>query len=157
MKYSELWCKYGWFLFRHVTYMQIQCTLLKIELQILLTANTVFIKLLGPPIVEKLPQQLHAVFGERFKIICNATNDPDAPMNLKFSWSGPNGVQFITMNDIEDNSLSATSTLLISNVTDNHGGVYQCTVSNGKHERAKTSITSTLVVEGKNFLSIVCT
>ena len=104
----------------------------------------------GPPVVKELPQQLHAVLGERFKITCTATNDQDAPMNLKFSWSGPKSVQYMT-DDIEDGSLAATSTLHISNVTHNHGGVYQCTVSNGKHQRNNISVASTLVIEGKNY------
>ena len=102
--------------------------------------------------MEELPQQLHAVFGERFEITCTATNDHDAPVNLKFSWSGPNSVQLISKtDDIEDDSLTATSTLHISNVTHTHGGVYQCTVSNGEHQRNNISVASTLVIEGKSF------
>ena len=98
----------------------------------------------------ELPQKLHAVVGERFEITCTATNDQDAPMNLKFSWSGPNSVQSISMTDvIEDDGLTATSTLHINNVTHNHDGVYQCTVSNGEHPRNNISVASSLVVESK--------
>ena len=105
--------------------------------------------------MDELLQQLHAVLGEKFEITCTATNDQDAPMNLKFSWSGPNGIQFISKtDDIEDYSLTATSTLLINNVTHNHGGVYQCTVSNGEHQRNNISASSSLVVEGKNCMNL---
>ena len=105
--------------------------------------------------MEELPQQLHAVFGERFEITCTATNDQDAPMNLKFSWSGPNSVQFISMtDDIDNDSLTAASTLHISNVTHNYDGVYHCTVSNGEHQRNNISVSSSLVVEGKNCMNL---
>ena len=103
--------------------------------------------------MDELPQQLHAVLGEKFEITCTATNDPDAPMSLKFSWSEPNNVHYMT-DDIEDDSLTATSTLHISNVTHNHGGVYQCTVSNGEHQRNNISVSSSLVVEGKNCMNL---
>ena len=99
--------------------------------------------------MEKLPQQLHAVFNEEFQITCTATNDQDAPMNLMFYWKGPNGVQFNVTTTDEDGSLTATSTLHISNVTHNHGGVYQCTVSNGEHQENNISVTSALIVESK--------
>ena len=47
-----------------------------------------------------------------------------------FSWTGPSGVHFnVTM--AEDDSHTATSMLYIDTITHNHGGVYQCTVSNG--------------------------
>ena len=84
--------------------------------------------------VKELPQQLHAVLCESFHIICTATNDQDAPVNLMFYWKGPNDVQFNVTTTDEDDSLTATSTLHISNVTHNHGGVCQCTVSNGEHQ-----------------------
>ena len=93
-----------------------------------------------------MPQQLHAVLDKEFDIICTATNDQDAPMSLILSWTTPNGVD-ITRVD-ERNGLTTTSTLHISNVTHNHGGVYQCTVSNGEHQGNNVSVTSTLVVEG---------
>ena len=102
----------------------------------------------GPPLVEGLPQQLHAVLGKEFQITCTATNDQDAPMSLILSWTTPNGID-ITPTD-EHNGLTTTSTLHISNVTHNHGGVYQCTASNGEHQGNNVSVTSTLVVEGKN-------
>ena len=97
--------------------------------------------------VMELPQQLYAVLGKEFQITCTATNDQDAPMNLTLSWTTPNDVDITTTN--EHNGLTAISTLHISNVTHNHGGVYQCTVSNGEHQGNDVSITSTLVVEGK--------
>ena len=99
--------------------------------------------------MEEPPQQLHAVFDEEFQIMCTATNDQDAPLNLMFYWKGPNGVQFNVTATDEDDSLTATSTLHISNVTDNHGGVYQCTVSNDEHQGNNISIASTLIVESK--------
>ena len=99
--------------------------------------------------VERLPQQLHAVLGEKFQITCTATNDQDAPMNLMLSWTTPNGVDIITTDEHDD--LTTTSTLHISNVTHNHGGVYQCTASNGEHQGNNVSVTSTLVLEGKKF------
>ena len=99
--------------------------------------------------VEKLPQQLHAVLDKEFQITCTATNDQDAPMNLTLSWTTPNSVD-ITTSD-EHNGLTATSILNISIVTHNHGGVYQCTASNGEHRGNNVSVTSTLVVEGKKF------
>ena len=98
---------------------------------------------------EILPQQLHAVLGKEFQITCTATNDQDAPMNLTVSWKALNGVTDITTTD-EHNGLRTTSTLHISNVTHDHGGMYQCTASNGERQRNKVSVSSTLVVEGKN-------
>ena len=97
--------------------------------------------------IERLPQQLHVVLGEEFQIICTATNDQDASMSLILSWTTPNGVDITTAD--EHNGLTTTSTLHISNVTHNHGGVYQCTASNGEHQGNNVSVTSTLVVEGK--------
>ena len=100
--------------------------------------------------VERLPQQLHAVLGKEFQIACTATNDQDAPKNLTLSWTSPNGVDITTTDKY--NGLIATSTFHISNVTHNHdGGVYWCTVSNGEHRGNNVSVTSTLVVEGKMF------
>ena len=107
--------------------------------------------------IKELPQQLHAVLGESFHIICTATNDQDAPVNLIFYWGGPNGVQFNVTTTDEDGSLTATSTLHISNVTHNHGGVYQCTVSNGEHQRNNIFVITNLVVEGKNLTYLLCT
>ena len=103
----------------------------------------------GPPIVERLPQQLHAMLGKEFQITCTATNDRDAPMNLTLSWTTPFGIDIITTD--EHDGLTATSTLHINNVTHNHGGVYQCIASNGEHQGNDVSVTSTLVVEGKKF------
>ena len=99
--------------------------------------------------VEELPEQLYAVLGEEFQIICTATNDQDAPMGLTFSWMTQNGVQFISIdNDFRDNGHTAISTLHISNVTRNHHGMYQCTVSNGEHQGNNISVTTNLFVEG---------
>ena len=98
---------------------------------------------------EILPQQLHAVLGKEFQITCTATNDQDAPMNLTVSWKALNGVTDITTTD-EHNSNTITSTLHISNVTHAHGGMYRCTASNGERRRNNVSVSSTLVVEGKN-------
>ena len=97
--------------------------------------------------VERLPQ-LHVVLGREFDITCNATNDQDAPMNLTLSWATPDVVDITTTN--EHNGLRATSTLHISNVTLDHGGMYQCTASNGEHQRNNVSVSSTLIIEGKN-------
>ena len=90
----------------------------------------------------------HVVLGENVHINCTATNDQDAPMNLMFSWTTSNNLHFSTMTTDEDDTHTATSTLHISNVTSNYGGVYMCTVSNGKDRRNKVSISSTLIVEG---------
>ena len=95
-----------------------------------------------------MPQQLHAVLDKEFDITCTATNDQDAPMSLILSWTTPTGVDITTTD--EHDGLITTSTLHISNVTHNHGGVYQCTASNGEHQGNNVSVTSTLVVEGKN-------
>ena len=89
------------------------------------------------------------MLGEEFQITCTATNDEDAPMNLMFSWRTPNGVQFNVTTTDEDDSHTATSTLHIHTVTLNHGGVYQCIVSNGGHQANNISVNSTLIVEGK--------
>ena len=65
-------------------------------------------------------------------------------MNLTFSWRRPNSVQFNVTTTAEDESRTATSTLHISTVTHNHGGVYQCIVSNGGHQSSTNSATSTV-------------
>ena len=105
----------------------------------------------GPPIVERLPQQLHAELGKEFQITCTATNDQDAPMNLTLSWRTPN-VTDITTTD-EHNSNTIISTLHISNVTHAHGGMYQCTASNGERRGNNVSVSSNLVVEGNSYVA----
>ena len=112
----------------------------------------IFYKYPGPPMVKALPQHLYAVLGEKFKIMCNATNDQDAPMNLTFSWKTPDGVHFNITTTTEDNNRKAISTLHISSVTNGHDGMYKCTVSNGKHQGNNVAISSLLVVEGKILL-----
>ena len=97
--------------------------------------------------VKKLPQQLHAVLHNEFQIVCTATNDQDAPMNITLSWTAPNSVE-ITKHDTYD-GLSGTSTFRISNVTINHSGIYRCTASNGKLQGNNISISFTLVIEGE--------
>ena len=94
-----------------------------------------------------MPLQLHAVLGEEFHITCTATNDHDAPMNLTLSWTAPSSVDITTAN--KHDGLTTTSTLHISDVTHDHGGVYVCTASNGEHQGNNISITSTIIVEGK--------
>ena len=100
--------------------------------------------------IEKLPHQLYAVLGKEFHITCTATNDHDAPMNLTLSWTAPSSVDIITTN--KHGGLTTTSTLHISNVAYNHNGTYQCTASNGEHQGNNISTSSTLVVEGKNYI-----
>ena len=102
--------------------------------------------------VKELPQQHYVVLGKELQITCTATNDQDAPMNLTLSWTTPNSVNIITTD--KHNGLTATSTLHISNVTHNHGGVYQCTASNGERQGNNVSVASTLIVEGKNFYCV---
>ena len=98
----------------------------------------------------------HVVLGENVHINCTATNDQDAPMNLMFSWTTLNNLHYtITTND-EDDSHTATSTLHISNVTSNHGGMYMCTVSNGVDQRNNVSINLTLIVESEISLFNLC-
>ena len=108
---------------------------------------TIFLKT-GPPTAEDLPQQLHVVLGEEFWITCTATNDQDAPMNLKFSWLTPNNVQFNFTTTDENDNRKATSTLHIGRTTRNHGGVYQCIVRNDGQQNNNNSVSSTIVVEG---------
>ena len=99
--------------------------------------------------IKDLPQQLHVVLSEEFWITCSATNDQDAPMNLKFSWLTPNNVQFNVTTTDEDDSRTATSTLHIGRATHNHDGVYQCVVRNdGQQNNNNDSVSSTVVVEG---------
>lgn len=100
----------------------------------------------GPPRVKPLQPQLDAELGKKFWISCVATNDQDASINLIFTWRTPNGVQFNITTTDENDSRTATSTLHISEVTRNHGGVYRCTVSNGGPGSATTS--SEIVVQG---------
>ena len=88
------------------------------------------------------------MLGENVYIDCTATNDQDAPMNLIFSWTTSNNLHFTITTTDEDDSRTATSTLHISNVTSNHGGVYMCAVSNGGDQGNNVSIDSTLIVEG---------
>ena len=89
------------------------------------------------------------MLGKEFQITCTATNDQDAPMSLILSWTIPTVVDITTAD--EHNGLTTTSTLHISILTHNHGGVYQCTASNGEHQGNNVSVTSTLVLEGKKF------
>ena len=96
------------------------------------------------------------MLGENVHINCTATNDQDAPMNLMFSWTTLNNLHFTITTTDEDDIRTATSTLHISNVTSNHGGVYMCTVSNGEDQRNNVSVNSTLIVEGKISLFNLC-
>ena len=91
------------------------------------------------------------MLGEQLQITCAATNDQDAPMNLIFSWKGPNGVQFNVTTTDEDDSRKATSTLHIKAVTRNHNGVYMCIVTNGEDQRNANSVKSAVFIEGKTF------
>jgi len=109
--------------------------------------------LTGPPTVKEMPQQLHAVFGEKFQIACTATNDQDAPVNLMFSWRIPNDVQVNVITTDEDDSRTASSTLHINGITHSYAGVYQCIVRNGEGQSYKNV---TLIVEGI-FKSNYCT
>ena len=95
------------------------------------------------------------MLDENVHINCTATNDQDAPMNLMFSWKTSNNLHFTITTTNEDDSRTATSTLHLSNVTSNHGGVYVCTVSNGEDQRNNVSVDLTLIVEGK-ISSCVC-
>ena len=97
------------------------------------------------------------MLGESFHITCNATNDQDAPMNLMFYWKGQDGVQFNVTTTDEDDNLTAVSTLHFSNVTHDHGGIYQCTVSNGENQENNISVASTLFIEGKILVHLLCT
>ena len=99
--------------------------------------------------IEELPQQLHVVLGEKLQITCTATNDQDAPMKLMFSWSVPDGVIFNNKTTDEDDSQTASSTLIIDNVTRNHSGVYRCNVWNDEHRSVSSSKATTVIVEGK--------
>ena len=105
--------------------------------------------MLGPPVIEDLPQQIRVVLGEEFWITCTATNDQDAPMNLMFSWETPNGAHSSLITTDEDGNRIATSTLHISTVTHSHGGIYECVVRNGEPISANSSKATTVVVEGK--------
>ena len=99
--------------------------------------------------IEELPQQLYAVLGEQLEITCTATNDQDAPENLMFSWKTPNNVSFSNKTTNEDNiSHKATSTLFITTVTRDHGGMYQCIVRNGEPLSANSSKMATVIIEG---------
>ena len=104
--------------------------------------------------IKNIPVHLHAVLGEEFHISCTATNDHDAPMNLTLNWTAPSGVDIITTN--KHDGLTTTSTLHISDVTHNHGGVYVCTASNGDYPGNYISIASTMVVEGKISNLLLC-
>ena len=101
---------------------------------------------IGQPRVKELQSKLDAVLGEKLRITCTATNEQDASMNLVFTWRTPDGVQFNVTTTDEDDNHTAISTLHINRVTHNHGGVYQCIVSNGGPGSAKTS--SKIVVQG---------
>ena len=104
--------------------------------------------------IEELPQQLHVLLGKEFNITCTATNDYDAPMNLTLSWTAPSGADITTTN--KHDGLTTTSTLYVSNVTHDHGGVYVCTASNGEHQGNNIFVTSTVVVEGITLNSLLC-
>ena len=70
-------------------------------------------------------------------------------MNLMFSWETPNGAHSSLITTDEDGSRTATSTLHISTVTHDHGGIYQCVVRNGEPISANSSKATTVIVEGK--------
>ena len=88
------------------------------------------------------------VLGKKLQITCTATNDHDAPMNLIFTWETPNSAYLSLIKTEEDESLTATSTLHISTVTQDHGGMYQCIVRNGEPLSANSSKVTTVIVEG---------
>ena len=104
--------------------------------------------------IKELPQQLHVVLNEKLQITCTATNDQDTPIKLMFSWRVPDGVMFNNITTDEDDSHTASSTLLINNVTRNHSGEYQCVVWNDSHQRNSNSVISTtVIVEGNHITS----
>ena len=111
------------------------------------TCDIIVVYCLGPPRITPLQPQFHAELGRDFEINCTATNVHDATINLNFTWSTPNGVQFDISSTAEDESRTATSTLHIDMITPNHGGEYQCIVSNGGEAIRTTS--SEIVVQGK--------
>ena len=96
-----------------------------------------------------MPLKIHIVLGENLQITCTATNDQDAPMKLMFSWRVPGDVVFNNITTDEYDSHTASSTLLINNVTHNHSGVYQCIVWNDEHRLSNSSKATTVTVEGK--------
>ena len=88
------------------------------------------------------------MLGEKLQITCTATNDQDAPMKLMFSWRVPVGVMFNNITTDEDDSHTASSTLLINSVTRNHSGVYQCIAWNDEHRLSDSYKVTTVIVEG---------
>ena len=76
------------------------------------------------------------------------TNDQDAPMKLMFFWSVPDGVMFNNITTDEDDSQTASSTLLINSVTRNHSGEYQCILWNDKHRLSNSYKATVVIVEG---------
>jgi len=95
--------------------------------------------------IVKLPQEIHAVLGEEFRVTCTAKNDRDAPKNLMFTWSKPKNVQINIVNSDGDTKWTAFSSLIITNITKNYEGKYKCTVDNG----GKISTDFKLIIEGK--------
>ena len=110
--------------------------------------STNSLPLIGPPIEQEVPQKNHIVLGEQLQITCTATNDQDAPMKLMFSWSVPDGVMFNNITTDEDDSQTASSTLLINSVTRNHSGEYQCIVWNDEHRLSNSYKAMAVIVEG---------
>ena len=87
-------------------------------------------------------------------ITCNATNDKDAPHNMMFTWMTPDGVAPI-VNMTSDDDHTASSTLYISRLARNDNGTYKCYVTNNNVSSASVVTSTTVIVEGWCYTSII--
>ena len=98
------------------------------------------------PTVIPLPPQTLGVLDEQLQITCNAINDEDAPQNMMFTWTIPDGVDHNVNMTSEDDDHTASSTLYISRLIRSDNGTYKCNVTNNNISSVVTS--TTVIVEG---------
>ena len=109
---------------------------------------------IGPPTFQPFDPVHYVIVGHSFVLNCTATNDPQSPNDLTFTWyKGSNKIrknnkQFNTTKHLI-NPTTVTSQLVISDLqVAKHNGTYICEVHNYNEESSVRQKT-VVVVESK--------
>ena len=95
----------------------------------------------GPPDITAPPQNIAVENGSNVEFNCTATGLG----NLMFEWTTPVGTLPSSVESINTETMTATSTLSLTSVDTSYRGNYVCTVSN---ERGMATAQATLSVIG---------